>query len=579
MNKKRIFTILSALIIVSVGQSLIDGTNVYAAENLAVATDTAKNATDAYKDFVFDKEKGQIISYTGDAEILNIPEEIDGVKVRSIYGQYLSMPDGTMQTIFKNPEKIKKVVIPASVESIEPFAFNGCTNLKEVEISEGLKTIGEFAFSNTAIEKLHIPDSVKSIGQNAFSNINALKEINIPKGIKSIDKDILSDSINVEKIDMADDISFEKYSDTKPVFSGTIFQKNHTDSNGFYVINGFLCGYYGEGGEITIPDNVKTMADNLFAYNKDIRKVTIGKNLAKISKGAFYNCVNLKEADFSNSNAAEIGDSAFFKTSIEKISLGSSVRYLGHLSFYDCVNLLEVNIDNGLSRVQDDTFNNVNCVINMAGIKKSINDFNYVNFIFDKETGTISRYFGSAIILTIPNEINGVKVNKIEVDSTLKQRGYGILGDNNTVENIVFSDDCSSITICREAFKNSKYVTSILLRGVKKIEPFAFYGNEHQINFGYNYDICISKYAFTNTLFEKQLAENKITLSNINLDNAYQRYDKSEGNNDKDANPADVIISTTTLPNSGDNTSKSIIIMGLLGSALIVLRGLKRGYF
>lgn len=583
MNKRKIFGIMSALIIVSIGQSLAGGANVFAGENKTtetpiatsvVATDTIKNTIDEYGDFVFDKEKGQIIQYNGDSEILKIPDEIDGVKVRSIYGQNLAMPDGKTKTIFKNAEKIKKVVIPSSVESIEAFAFNGCPNLKEVELSEGLKTIGDFAFCDTSIEKIHIPDSVVSIGECAFSGINPLKEINIPKGMKSIDKDILSNSVNVEKIDMAADVNLENYTGSQPIFSGTVFQKNHTDSNGLYIINDFLCGYYGKGEEITIPDNVKKMTNNLFSCNRELKKVTIGKGLLKVSNSAFCSCTNLKEVDLSNSNIEEIGDKAFFGAGIEKISLGASTKSLGHLSFYSCTNLSQVDIANKEVLIADDAFNEKNCVINIAGEKKSIKDINYVNFEFDKETGIISAYTGSAINLIIPSEINGAQVKKIEANNTLKQKGYGILGENKTVENIIFAEDCKDIIIAKEAFENSEHINDINITGVSKIEPFAFYGNSNSIQFSNDDEICISKYAFTNTLFGQKLTENKTSVKPEFVSQANKRYEEEYGE-DKDIDTSK-ITTTTVWSDSGDNGLASIAVFGLLGSALIIFRGIKK---
>ena len=42
--------------------------------------------------------------------------------------------------------KASKVILPKTVTSITPYAFNNCENLKEVVLSEGLTHIGECAF-------------------------------------------------------------------------------------------------------------------------------------------------------------------------------------------------------------------------------------------------------------------------------------------------------------------------------------------------------------------------------------------------------------------------------------------------
>lgn len=85
---------------------------------------------------------------------------------------------------------MESVVIPASVKSIEDFAFFSCTSLKSVELTEGLKTIGETAFFGcenlTSVSS--IPSTVKSIGYCAFGNCDKLKPFPIPKTVKSVRK-------------------------------------------------------------------------------------------------------------------------------------------------------------------------------------------------------------------------------------------------------------------------------------------------------------------------------------------------------------------------------------------------------
>lgn len=62
------------------------------------------------------------------------------------------------------------VKIDAGVEIIEPYAFEECTKLKDVTLGQGLKSIGEYAFSTTSIENVTIPESVESIGACAFTH-------------------------------------------------------------------------------------------------------------------------------------------------------------------------------------------------------------------------------------------------------------------------------------------------------------------------------------------------------------------------------------------------------------------------
>ena len=61
--------------------------------------------------------------------------------------------------------------------------------MKDVELAEGLTTIGESAFRNLdQMEKLVIPGTVTTIGICAFYDCDGLQEIAIPDSVTSIGK-------------------------------------------------------------------------------------------------------------------------------------------------------------------------------------------------------------------------------------------------------------------------------------------------------------------------------------------------------------------------------------------------------
>lgn len=103
-----------------------------------------------------------ITSYTGDAEELLIPSEIDGKTVSAIGSGIFSPLNGGNKTI-------KKITVPASVKTIGEEAFACATALEEVYIEDGVTEIGDLAFSGcTNLNKITIPKSVEKIGKGAF---------------------------------------------------------------------------------------------------------------------------------------------------------------------------------------------------------------------------------------------------------------------------------------------------------------------------------------------------------------------------------------------------------------------------
>jgi hypothetical protein len=59
------------------------------------------------------------------------------------------------------------------------------TELSDVTIPEGVKTIGGWAFQNSLLENISLPSTLISIGDNAFADTN-LSIVNIPEGVKTI---------------------------------------------------------------------------------------------------------------------------------------------------------------------------------------------------------------------------------------------------------------------------------------------------------------------------------------------------------------------------------------------------------
>lgn len=112
------------------------------------------------------------------------------------------------------------VKIPSSVISIGDYAFVGCGGLEKIELSEGLKEIGDWAFELTELYCIKIPNTVEKIGScfigstniteitlpsslttiksNTFANCSTIMEITIPASVTKIETDGLRKATNGE---------------------------------------------------------------------------------------------------------------------------------------------------------------------------------------------------------------------------------------------------------------------------------------------------------------------------------------------------------------------------------------------
>ncbi|MBO5599705.1 MAG: AAA family ATPase [Candidatus Methanomethylophilus sp.] len=109
-----------------------------------------------------------------DRDFVDIPESVGELKVISIG-----------QEAFKGFTQLRKVVIPASVETVCHNAFAYCSSLQSVTFSEGLREIANYAFLMcSSLEELVLPDSLKSAGIWSFGYCRALRHISIAPSTK-----------------------------------------------------------------------------------------------------------------------------------------------------------------------------------------------------------------------------------------------------------------------------------------------------------------------------------------------------------------------------------------------------------
>lgn len=87
-----------------------------------------------------------------------------------------NVPEITEQA-FYTCTALKEIEIPSSTHSIYDSAFHGCSRLSSITLNEGLTTLGDNVFNNTAITELTLPSSFTTLGGNCFNNCNSLNSL------------------------------------------------------------------------------------------------------------------------------------------------------------------------------------------------------------------------------------------------------------------------------------------------------------------------------------------------------------------------------------------------------------------
>ena len=120
--------------------------------------------------------------------------------------------------LYMNGEEVKDLVIPNSVESIEKYAFRGCSGLTSVTIPNSVTSIGSYAFDLCfGLSSVTIGSGVSSIGVEAFSDCFGLLDVYCyAEKVPSTERDAFKDSFPEDDILHVPAASIDSYKARAP---------------------------------------------------------------------------------------------------------------------------------------------------------------------------------------------------------------------------------------------------------------------------------------------------------------------------------------------------------------------------
>jgi len=319
-----------------------------------------------------------------------VGEVIIPASVQDLEG-YTYAVTGISNYAFNYCSKVTSVNISNSVKRIGYSAFAGCTNLTDINLPDGLTKIEDQTFSGcTSLASITIPNTVTSIGWMSFAYCRSLTKLVIPKSVTAIDghSNIGAfagcsglESIIVEEgnpvFDSRDNCNaiINQWNTIILGCKNTVFPKT-VESIGRY-------SFWGCTGltSLSIPSWISSIGGEAFKDCLGLTSITIPKTVTFLgdspySGNVFTGCRNLTSIIVEEGNP--IYDSrdncnAIIEKKSNKLISGcqttlipNSVQIIESRSFYDITSLESIEIPKGVTEIKREAFYNCNNLTSLS---------------------------------------------------------------------------------------------------------------------------------------------------------------------------------------------------------------------
>ena len=314
---------------------------------------------------------------------MNSASESADVSEEPVYGDYINPifnVDGLWYYIEKDGavlcRHVENGVVIASDYNV-PSEFIIPSSIEHEGKTWPVIKIGEYSLAMfrqfDRMQRVVIPSSVTEIGTSAFSGLPALESIYISKSVVKIADNLLGDEYtNPARIEI---------DPANPVYDS----RENCNAIIKTATNTLIVGRQGA----VIPSSVTSIADNAFKSCKELKSIVIPEGVKSIGKSAFEGCSGLTAITIPAS-VESIGSGAFFEcTGIRSIKVAqgnrafdsredcnaivntrtgelilacastkipNGIKKIGYRAFYHCTLTNSLNLPEGIEEIADEAF-------------------------------------------------------------------------------------------------------------------------------------------------------------------------------------------------------------------------------
>ena len=297
---------------------------------------------------------------------------------------------GISTAAFKDRKNLSAIILPEGLKTIGEKAFSGCTGLVMADIPNTVEVIGERTFYNCqSLAEISL-ENVTHIGKSAFEGCKDLASLYIGNKSPKIDEHafrschnltslvIESGKIGPSAFEFCSNLTSVTIGSGETSFYGLPFEScsklgkvivpdlaawctnvvtlDRTDSNPLYIAGHLYSDENTEIVDLKIPDGVTTINDGAFAGCISISSVTIPNSVTSLGSIAFTDCTSLTSVTIGN-GVTSIGIATFRDcTGLTSIKIPNSVTKIGNAAFFGCTGLTNIIIPNSVTSIGFNAF-------------------------------------------------------------------------------------------------------------------------------------------------------------------------------------------------------------------------------
>lgn len=282
---------------------------------------------------------------------------------------------------------LQSVSLPEGLTKITKYNFYCCPNLKYIRFPSTLTTI-DTNYTFQYLNQLEILDLSK-INLTSLYNIGnycyKLKTINLPKTITSVNNFCIY-TFNLKNITIEENNNYEiinnalctkstSTSSTKYLYKATIDTIEIPDHI-THLYNQCFSYLNLNTDEITIPNTVTNISNNVFYWTNNLKKLNIPSSITSLSNGCIYYLKDLEELTIDNFTASTSSILTYYFNYLPKLKvLNLNKKWTGTSNYSNYRSYLGSHSENGL-------------ILNLGDNVNSLPNY----FLYSLDSGSGSSY-------------------------------------------------------------------------------------------------------------------------------------------------------------------------------------------